>query len=106
MTARHQRPRLRTEGAAGIVPDDRDRNHGHSKICAITTPQPEAGPAVPIRDRLLWGWPEIISVLGIPRRTLTVELAAGRFPQPARRVGRRPYWDPEAITRWARGGRS
>jgi predicted DNA-binding transcriptional regulator AlpA len=63
--------------------------------------RPEAALAVP---KLLWGWPEIIKATNIPRRTLERELSAGRFPKPIRRVGRRPYWSPEAVRTWAEGG--
>jgi predicted DNA-binding transcriptional regulator AlpA len=63
--------------------------------------RPEAHLAVPT---LLWGWPELVQATHIPRRTLERELAAGRFPKPVRRVGRRPFWSPEAIRRWAEGG--
>jgi len=65
--------------------------------------QPEApSPAV---ERLLWGWPEVLAATGIPRRTLEREIAAGRFPKPIRRVGRRPFFRPADIIRWSEGGR-
>jgi predicted DNA-binding transcriptional regulator AlpA len=65
--------------------------------------QPEAaGPAV---ERLLWGWPQVLAATGIPRRTLEREIAAGRFPKPIRRVGRRPFFKPTEIIRWSEGGR-
>jgi predicted DNA-binding transcriptional regulator AlpA len=51
--------------------------------------------------RLLWGWPEVTQATGIPKRTLQKELSAKRFPEPARRVGKRPYWLPRDVTRWA-----
>jgi predicted DNA-binding transcriptional regulator AlpA len=64
--------------------------------------QPEApGPAV---ERLLWGWPEVLTTTGIPRRTLEREIAAGRFPKPVHRVGRRPFWRPGDVRQWAEGG--
>jgi predicted DNA-binding transcriptional regulator AlpA len=63
--------------------------------------RPEAPDSVP---RLLWGWPEILTATGLLRRTLERELAAGRFPAPVRRVGRRPFWSPEDVIAWARGG--
>jgi predicted DNA-binding transcriptional regulator AlpA len=63
----------------------------------------EAPVALPI-PRLFWGWPEVISALGIPRRTLERELSARRFPAPVKRVGRRPYWRPEDVIAWAQGG--
>ncbi len=65
--------------------------------------RPEApGPAV---ERLLWGWPEVLTATGILRRTLEREIAAGRFPRPVRRVGRRPFFKPADIVRWSEGGR-
>ena len=56
--------------------------------------------------RLLWGWPEVLAATGIQRRTLEREIAAGRFPKPIRRVGRRPFFRPSDIIRWSEGGRS
>jgi predicted DNA-binding transcriptional regulator AlpA len=53
--------------------------------------------------RLLWGWPEVVGSTGIPRRTLERELAAGRFPGPIKRVGRRPFWKPGDVIAWAAG---
>jgi predicted DNA-binding transcriptional regulator AlpA len=53
--------------------------------------------------RLLWGWPELLAALGIPRRSLEREILAGRFPKPLRRIGRRPFWSPDDIRRWAAG---
>jgi predicted DNA-binding transcriptional regulator AlpA len=65
------------------------------------TREPETGTPVP---RLLWGWPEIVAATGIPRRTLERERAAGRFPRPIKRVGKRPFWKPSDVIRWAEGG--
>jgi predicted DNA-binding transcriptional regulator AlpA len=69
---------------------------------------PEASTATPVAPpsvvRLLWGWPDVISSTGIPRRTLERELAAGRFPEPIKRVGRRPFWRPADVIAWAGGG--
>ena len=52
---------------------------------------------------LLWGWPEVLKATGIPRRTLDRELAAGKFVKPALKIGRRPYWRPGDVERWASG---
>jgi predicted DNA-binding transcriptional regulator AlpA len=52
---------------------------------------------------LVWGWPEVLAKTGIAYRTLQKEVAAGRFPVPIRRVGRRPYWRPADVQAWARG---
>ena len=62
-------------------------------------------PAAPAVERLLWGWPEVLAATGVPRRTLEREIAAGRFPKPIRRVGRRPFFKPIDIIRWSGGGR-
>jgi predicted DNA-binding transcriptional regulator AlpA len=56
--------------------------------------------------RLIWGWPELLAVTGVPRSTLEREIAGKRFPAPCRRVGRRPYWRPSDVIRWAEGGKS
>src|SRR5262245_12488725 len=53
---------------------------------------------------LFWGWAELVANTNIPRRTIERQLAAGRFPEPARRVGRRPFWRPADVIRWAEGG--
>jgi hypothetical protein len=90
---RNERPQPKAGGAVG----DAVRPH-HS------TAQPGPGQA-PIVPRLLWGWPEIIAATSIPRRSLEREIARGGFPKPVRRVGRRPYWKPEDVCRWAQGGR-
>jgi predicted DNA-binding transcriptional regulator AlpA len=74
---------------------------GTVKLADAISP-PEATPAAP--QRLLWGWRELVLATGINRRTLERELSAGRFPKPTRRVGRRPYWKPSDIARWAGGG--
>ena len=66
----------------------------------VRPPAPAEPQAVP---RLLWSWSEVIQATGIPKRTLQKELSARRFPDPARRVGRRPYWLPKDVTRWAEG---
>jgi predicted DNA-binding transcriptional regulator AlpA len=55
---------------------------------------------------LLWGWPQILIATGLLRRTLERELSAGRFPKPIRRVGRRPYWRPADVIRWAEESKS
>lgn len=67
-------------------------------------------PAVPPRpdgtpETLLWDWSTVVSRTGLARRTIERELAGGRFPEPVRRVGRRPYWKPGDIISWAEGSR-
>jgi predicted DNA-binding transcriptional regulator AlpA len=55
---------------------------------------------------VLWGWPEVLARVPISRRTLERELSAARFPRPALRVGKRPFWRPVDVIRWAEGGAS
>lgn len=94
MTTKRQRPWTgESKGVAGTS------GHDNSTL-------PDCPSQAPIVPRLLWGWPEVISATGIPRRTLERELSAGRFPHPVRRVGRRPFWSPEDVRRWAEGGRA
>jgi predicted DNA-binding transcriptional regulator AlpA len=94
MTSKHERPWT-----------------GESKAAAGDTSQqsdPTAlAPAAKVRNVpcFLWGWPEVLAAISIPRRTLEREIAAGRFPKPVRRVGRRPFWRPEDVRVWAEGGR-
>jgi predicted DNA-binding transcriptional regulator AlpA len=95
MTRKHERPQL--EGAKGAVADAVRQHHS-------TTPS-RAGTIQPV-PCLLWGWPEVLRACSIPRRTLEREIAASRFPKPVRRIGRRPFWKPTDIIRWAEGGRS
>ena len=61
---------------------------------------PFASPSI----KLLWGWPDLLSATGLPRRTLEKEISAGRFPKPVRYVGRRPFWLPRIVAQWAEGG--
>jgi predicted DNA-binding transcriptional regulator AlpA len=72
----------------------------------VLDPPPLASAVEPASPpRLLWGWPEILAATGLIRRTIERELSAGRFPKPIRRVGRRPYWRPTDVIRWAEGGK-
>lgn len=57
----------------------------------------------PATEPLLWGWPQVLEAVPIPRRSIERELAGKRFPQPVRRVGRRPFWKPSDVRRWAEG---
>jgi predicted DNA-binding transcriptional regulator AlpA len=106
MTMRQQRPGVATRGVAdtaGTVPNGTP-DHFTDALPAATADSAAAGP-ITSNTLLLWGWPVILSVTGIPRRTLERELAAGRFPKPVRYVGRRPYWRPGDVRLWAQGGR-
>jgi predicted DNA-binding transcriptional regulator AlpA len=60
---------------------------------------------IPPGELLLWGWPELLAFVPIPRRTLEQELSAGKFPKPVKRVGRRPFWRPGDVRQWAEGGK-
>ncbi|MDE2505861.1 MAG: hypothetical protein KGM43_01500 [Planctomycetota bacterium] len=50
---------------------------------------------------------DVAKALGVSRRAIERERAAGRFPKPDRQVGRMPLWRVETINRWlSEGGRS
>jgi predicted DNA-binding transcriptional regulator AlpA len=105
MTMRRQRPGLGTRGVvdtAGTVTIG--TTDYLTAVPPVETNHSAAAGALPPNTLLLWGWPVILAVTGIPRRTLERELSAGRFPRPVRHVGRRPYWRPEDVRRWAQGG--
>ncbi len=87
--------------SSGILPQRDSRGNPPFVGDADLVPPKAPGPAV---ERLLWGWPEVLAATGIPRRTLEREIAAGRFPAPVRRVGRRPFFRPVDIVRWSEGG--
>jgi predicted DNA-binding transcriptional regulator AlpA len=48
---------------------------------------------------------EIAESIGISRRSLQRELAAGRFPRADLYVGKMPLWRVETIKAWLEGGR-
>jgi hypothetical protein len=105
MTVQRQRPGVVTRGVADTVDTVSSLPIDHlTAATPSSSAHPEITELVRLRDLLLWGWPDLLSATGIPRRTLERELAAGRFPKPVLRVGRRPYWDPRDVCRWAHGG--
>jgi hypothetical protein len=57
-------------------------------------------------ERLALRFDEVAAVLGVSRRLLERERAAGRFPAADRTVGRVPLWKCETVRDWLdRGGR-
>ncbi len=69
----------------------------HETEAAANGRPPEA---VPIRDRLAWDLADIANLLGMSKRFLERERAAGRMPPPDVRLGRRLLWRPGTIDRW------
>lgn len=63
-----------------------------------------AGITRPAVFRLAWRLSEVAESLGISRRALERERAAGRFPKPDLTVGRMPLWCPETLRGWVEGG--
>jgi predicted DNA-binding transcriptional regulator AlpA len=62
-------------------------------------------PAAAVVERLALRLEEVAAALGVSRRALERERAAGRFPKPDLILGRRmPLWRPETIRRWAEEG--
>ena len=66
----------------------------------------KAGPtsSIPIDCRLTLGLREIALLTGLSRRLIEREMAAGRFPGPDVRVGRRTLWKPATVTNWVESG--
>jgi hypothetical protein len=57
--------------------------------------------AVPVRDKLLWGWSDIVALTGLSRRLLEREVSAGRMPGPDVKISRRrALFRPATITAW------
>ncbi len=56
--------------------------------------------SVPIHDRLAWDLADIANLLGMSKRFLERERAAGKIPPPDIRLGRRLLWRPATINRW------
>lgn len=77
-------------------------NREHSSPASSATKRPTPSVAAPAA--LLWGWPQLPPATNLPRRTLEREIAAGRFPKPIKRVGKRPFWRPADVIAWAEGG--
>jgi len=71
-----------------------------------TTPSVTSEPTEPTEalPRLALRLDELAGALGISRRTLERERAAGRFPRPDLHLGRMPLWRPETIRAWVDGG--
>jgi predicted DNA-binding transcriptional regulator AlpA len=66
--------------------------------------EPEAAPQPDIDVHLLlWGWPEVLKHVPIPRRSIEKAISTGTFPKPALHIGRRPFWRPADIRRWVEG---
>jgi predicted DNA-binding transcriptional regulator AlpA len=65
----------------------------------IETDRPESAPV-----RLALRLDELAAALGVSRRTVERERAAGRFPKPDLHIGRAPLWTPATIQRWVDGG--
>jgi predicted DNA-binding transcriptional regulator AlpA len=87
----------------GIVRDP-DQRRVLDRPSRAEAASPSEAPTV-TAQLLLWGWPAILATTGIPRSTLEREIAAKRFPAPCRRIGRRPFWKPADVIRWAEGGK-
>ena len=75
---------------------------------AIEPPSRPAGrlpEAVPIRERLAWDLADIAGLLGVSKRLLERERAAGKMPPPDIRIGRRVLWRTGTIDAgWIRKG--
>lgn len=74
------------------------------KIDALGAAIESIRPAAP---RLAFRLEELAEALGVGRRVIQRERAAGRFPEPDRHLGRVPLWSVDSIRAWlARKGRA
>jgi hypothetical protein len=55
-------------------------------------------------ERLAYRLDEIARSLGVSRRLIERERAAGRFPPPDLQIGRVPLWSRETLVRWISEG--
>jgi hypothetical protein len=76
----------------------------------LTPPAPLSRPAEarderPAVARLTYRLDEVAASLGVSRRALERERAAGRFPAPDVQIGKMPLWRRETLVGWiAQGG--
>src|SRR5262245_22559761 len=55
-------------------------------------------------ERLAYRLDEVARSLGVSRRLIERERAAGRFPPPDRTIGRVPLWSRATLVRWISEG--
>ncbi len=48
-------------------------------------------------ERLVYRLDELADALGVSRRAIERERAAGRFPRPDLTIGKMPLWRPETV---------
>jgi hypothetical protein len=65
--------------------------------------EPTDSPTPP--DRLALRLDEVARTLGVSRRIIERERAAGRFLKPSRKIGRVPLWGVEELRDWLARGR-
>jgi predicted DNA-binding transcriptional regulator AlpA len=58
----------------------------------------------PAVERLALRIDEVAAALGVSRRAIERERAAGRFPRPDLTIGRMPLWRPETMREFLEGG--
>ena len=105
MTIRRQRPGVAARGVEGetICPNPTAPGNGETGPVEPAGPVPEALIAILTRladaldrqaapPRLTWRLGEIAAALGVSRRLLEQERAAGRLPKPDLRIGRVALW--------------
>ena len=55
-------------------------------------------------EALTYRMDQLPAALGVSRRTIEAERAAGRFPRPDLKIGRMPLWRRTTIERWLEHG--
>jgi predicted DNA-binding transcriptional regulator AlpA len=106
-----RRPRPGTRGAAGTGTEQPDPTPRLStdpppdQVSAVTgAHRPTLTVAISPHDMLGWDLDLISTLTTFSRRLLERELAAGRFPPPSARCGRRMAWRPSTVIAWMEKG--
>jgi predicted DNA-binding transcriptional regulator AlpA len=119
---KHERPRPEAGGAAddprqdhltAPAPADKDLPEGTITLAAALQELVELLPGLKAAidrqagpPRMTLRLDEVAASLGVCRRAIERERAAGRFPLPDARLGKVPLWKPETIQAWLeRSGR-
>jgi predicted DNA-binding transcriptional regulator AlpA len=70
----------------------------------VEPPKPELTES-PLESRLTLRMSDLAKLLGVSRRNIERERAAGRIPPPDVKIGRVPLWKIDTITAWLDSGK-
>jgi hypothetical protein len=118
---KHERPRHEARGAVGDsrhdhptvpTPADKDLPEGTITLADALAELVDILPGLKAaldrqsgQPRLAYRLDELAAALGMSRRALERERAAGRLPKPDLQIGLAPLWKPSTLEAWiTRGG--